>query len=178
MIDSTGQQPATDSWAFLLRIYADPGVADACLLLQAEAGVDVTFLLAVAYASAQRGIALSPVDITEMNTLCQPWREQIVKPLRALRVTLKSGPQPAPQTTEALRAQIKASELAAERLQNDLLADWLQHRTPASSPVDSEHARHILREAVAASGTPDPDINGTLGAAIDTIAAAAVRISR
>jgi uncharacterized protein (TIGR02444 family) len=33
-----------DSWAFALAIYAKPGVAEACLTLQNEAGVDVMIL--------------------------------------------------------------------------------------------------------------------------------------
>ena len=34
-----------ECWAFALAIYARPGVAEACLALQNEAGVDVMLLL-------------------------------------------------------------------------------------------------------------------------------------
>lgn len=175
---SPEEQLAADSWAFLLRIYAEAGVADACLLLQAKADVDVTFLLVAAFAAAQRGIPLAPADISDMNELCRPWREHIVRPLRGVRVMLKSGPPPAPQMTEALRAQIKTSELAAERLQNDLLAGWLQRRAPAAAHDNApKHVHRVLGDVVAVFGAVGHDLEET-AAAIDTIATAALRVSR
>ena len=45
--------PAAESWAFALKIYAQPGIAEACLRLQAEAGVDVMMLLTAAFAAAR-----------------------------------------------------------------------------------------------------------------------------
>jgi hypothetical protein len=66
-----------------------------------------------------------------MDAACRPWREQIVLPLRVLRTTLKTGPAPAPGGgAERLRSSLKAAELSAERLQNELLAGWLANRTP------------------------------------------------
>ncbi|MGB6637399.1 MAG: DUF2390 domain-containing protein, partial [Bradyrhizobium sp.] len=41
---STQSELEADSWAFALAIYAKPGVAEACLTLQNEAGVDVMLL--------------------------------------------------------------------------------------------------------------------------------------
>jgi uncharacterized protein (TIGR02444 family) len=96
MTDGSEEQ----GWAFALRLYAEPGVADACLHLQEQAGADVMLLLTVAFACRQ-GIALSPSDIRNMDAACRAWREQIVRPLRALRVALKSGPDPAPNADTA-----------------------------------------------------------------------------
>jgi uncharacterized protein (TIGR02444 family) len=169
---------AADSWAFLLRIYAEPGVADACLRLQAAAHVDVTLLLVVAFASVERSIALAPADIGEIDALCRPWREQIVRPLRALRTTLKSGPAPAPHATDDLRKQIKASELAAERLQNDLLADWFAQHAAVDMPPGIDAVSRALREVVAASATPGEDLAEADATALETIAMAARRVSR
>ena len=167
--------PAAESWAFALKIYAQPGIAEACLRLQAEAGVDVMMLLTAAFAAARCGIVLSPSDIADMDDTCRPWREQIVRPLRALRVALKAGPQPAPgPVTEPLRAQIKASELAAERLQNDLLAAWLQQKAPAARAVTPDELSAVLRSVVALAlqGRGGSDIRNLLPA-IDLVAAAA-----
>jgi uncharacterized protein (TIGR02444 family) len=115
-----------DSWAFALDIYARRGIADACLKLQNEAGVDVMILLMVTFAFARHRILLTPAEIGELDEACRPWREQIVRPLRAIRSGLKSGPRPAPSSeTEPFRSKVKSLELEAERLQNRLLADNL-----------------------------------------------------
>jgi uncharacterized protein (TIGR02444 family) len=174
MTEST-QNPEAESWAFALQIYAEPGIVEACLRLQAEAGVDVMMLLTVAFAAVRRSIVLQATDIQDMDEACRPWREQIVQPLRALRVALKSGPLPAPvPATEKLRAQIKASELAAERLQNDLLAAWLQQKAPAPRAVTSEELHAVLGRVVllALRKRGSGQIEALLPA-IDMIAAAA-----
>jgi uncharacterized protein (TIGR02444 family) len=166
------------SWAFALGVYAEPGVAAACLRLQDEAGVDVMLLLAVAFAG-RCGIALSPSDLAAMDAACRPWREQIVRPLRALRIALKAGPEPAPNAaTEILRNQIKASELHAERLANDLLASWLQQRTRMPRAAAADECRAALRDVVMlALPEPQRERIGALMPAIDTIAAAIPRIA-
>jgi uncharacterized protein (TIGR02444 family) len=172
--DSLEQQ----SWAFALRIYAEPGVAEACLRLQNEAGVDVILLLMVAFAGS-RGISLSPSDIRQMDEACRSWRERVVQPLRALRVMLKTGPSPAPgPATERLRSQIKASELQAERLANDMLASWLTQRAGAPRRVTDEECRGALRDVVVlALPAPHHGRIGELAPAIGIIAAAIPRVA-
>ncbi len=138
-----------ESWAFALEVYARPRVADACLRLQAEAGVDVILLLFAAFAAVRHRVLLEPSDLMEMDRICSPWREQVVHPLRAFRVGLKSGPSPAPsQATERLRSKIKASELQAERIENDLLADYLRQKEPQAPAVTSENVCAILRSVI------------------------------
>jgi uncharacterized protein (TIGR02444 family) len=138
-----------DGWAFALEIYARPGVADACLKLQNQAGVDVMMLLVITFAAVRHRILLTAAEIRELDEACRPWREQIVWPLRAIRSGLKTGPAPAPNSeTEALRSKVKAVELAAERLQNQLLAEHLPLRPPERDTVDPRELRSILRSAV------------------------------
>jgi uncharacterized protein (TIGR02444 family) len=166
---------ATDSWGYALRLYARPGVSDACLKLQADAGVDVMLLLVATFAAVQQQIRLTPCDIQDMDTACRAWREQIIRPLRSLRTVLKSGPTPAPcDATEQLRAQIKASELTAERLENDLLAGWLlckaaqQHAMTRDDIGDVIRSvvRHFLGEALARRMVEmQPGIDALLAAA-------------
>ena len=178
MVDQLDQNLRGESWAFALRIYAEPGVADACLGLQAEAGIDVVMLLMATFAVARRGILLTPSDLRDMDEVCRPWRQQIVQPLRTLRVALKSGPSPAPSpATEALRTHIKAGELSAEHLQNDMLAEWLRQKAPQSRAGTRGELRAVLRRMVML------DLQGRgsqqivdVSSAIEDIVAAAARI--
>ncbi len=93
---ATRPELEADSWAFALAIYAKPGVAEACLTLQNEAGVDVMLLLMAAFAAVKHRLLLTADEIRALDEACRPWREQIVRPLRAVRSGLKTGPRPAP----------------------------------------------------------------------------------
>jgi uncharacterized protein (TIGR02444 family) len=169
-----------DSWAFALHIYARPGVADACLRLQNEASVDVMMLLMTVFAAVRHRVLLSPSEIGELDDICRPWREQIVQPLRAIRTQLKTGPLPAPNsTTEPFRSTLKAAELAAERLQNRLLADHLPLRPPERDIVGSEELRSVVRSVVtlALERRPGKPISDILSS-IDAIIAAAAQDTR
>jgi uncharacterized protein (TIGR02444 family) len=138
-----------DSWAFALGIYAKPGVAEACLKLQNEAGVDVMLLLNAVFMAVRLGILLAPAEIRDLDAVCRPWREQIVQPLRAVRGMLKTGPLPAPSgATEPFRSSIMAAELAAERLQNQLLADRLPLRAPNCAALKQGQLRELLHSIV------------------------------
>jgi uncharacterized protein (TIGR02444 family) len=168
-----------ESWAFALDLYARPGVAEACLALQNEAGVDVMLLLAVTFATVERRLLLKPDEITALNDCCRPWREQIVWPLRKIRIGLKTGPSPAPgEETEQFRSRIKAVELAAERLQNQILAEGLPLGPTDGEPVTPERLRAVLVAVVnlgaelAEGQTHAP--TDRLSSAIDTIVTAAL----
>lgn len=162
-----------DSWAFALAIYAKPGVAEACLTLQNEAGVDVMILLIATFAAIKHRLLLTAEDIRVLDEACRPWREQIVRPLRAIRSGLKTGPQPAPNNaTEPFRSQVKALELAAERLENQLLTECLSLRAPAHGTVTPEQLQTVLKSVVAhfAKGR-----GVQLSSAIGTIVEAAIQ---
>jgi uncharacterized protein (TIGR02444 family) len=139
-----------DSWAFALQLYSRPGVANACLKLQDEAGVDVMIFLTAAFAAVRHRTLLTRSEIREVDDACRPWREQIVQPIRAIRSGLKIGPLPAPSgETEQFRTKVKAVELAAERLQNQLLAERLPLRSPEQDIVSPEELGCVLRNVVA-----------------------------
>jgi uncharacterized protein (TIGR02444 family) len=166
-----------ESWAFALQLYAQPGIADACLKLQEEAGVDVMMALMTLFAAARHRVLLTPAEIRELDEACRPWREQIVHPLRAIRTRLKSGPSPAPgSATEPFRSTIKGAELAAERLQNQLLAERLPLRAPDRDIIAADDLRSVLRSVVTLAlerrpEKPLPDMLPT----IDVIIAAAMQ---
>jgi uncharacterized protein (TIGR02444 family) len=165
-----------ESWSFALAIYARPGVADACLTLQNEAGVDVMLLLTTTFAAVKHCVLLTPHEIRALDEACRPWREQIVRPLRTIRSGLKKGPQPAPgNATEPFRSQVKALELAAEKLENKLLVECLPLGPPEKETVRPEQLRTVLENVVSFFA----EKNGTtakakLASSIDTIVEAAI----
>lgn len=178
MTDGPGSL-AAESWAFALKLYAEPGVRGACLRLQDHGGVDVMLLLVAVFAAVQKQMRISSEDVRAMDDASRPWRVQVVHPLRALRRTLVSGPAPAPsEASEKLRSQIKATELDAERFENDLLADWLQSKTPGEVRLARAEICDVIRVVVQFSlsdeaGHPIDDMSS----AIDVIADAADRLA-
>jgi uncharacterized protein (TIGR02444 family) len=108
-------------WRFSLRFYRRDGVADACIALQDEAGVDVNLLLFLLWCATERR-RLSAADVATLDRLCAPWRAVAVIPLRTVRRTLKTPPPLVePGSAELFRTRIKAAELEAERLQQEAL---------------------------------------------------------
>src|SRR5579871_810862 len=138
-----------ESWAFALAIYARPGVAEACLTLQNEAGVDVMMMLMAAFAAVRHRSLLTPAEIEALDAACRPWREQVVRRLRTIRTELKTGLKPTPtEATEPLRSKIKALELEAEKLENRILAESLRLRQPEHAATNPEQLRAVLDNIV------------------------------
>lgn len=107
--------PTTDFPSFAEALYARPGVAAACLDLQDRRSFDVALLLHACWLGS-RSLALSPEQATALVSATQPWRFEVVRPLRRLRRRLKAGHEGMPrQMSEPVREQVKAAELAAER---------------------------------------------------------------
>src|SRR5579872_4392536 len=164
------------SWAFALAIYARPGVAEACLALQYELGVDVMLLLIATFAAVKNRILLTPDEIAAMDEACRPWRDRVVRTLRAIRTELKTGPDPAPSdATEQFRSKIKTLELEAEKLENRLLAECLPLR-PGQAKARPEQLRAVLNDVVMRFA----DQRGTkaragLSSSIDVIVGAAMQ---
>jgi uncharacterized protein (TIGR02444 family) len=171
-----GPDLEAECWAFALAIYARPGVAEACLTLQNEAGVDVMLLLTTTFAAVKHRVLLTADEIRALDEACRPWREQIVRPLRTIRSGLKAGPQPAPsKATEQFRSQVKALELAAEKLESKLLVECLPLRSPEAQAVRPEQFRTVLENVVSffAEGRGAvPKAN--FASSIDAIAEAAI----
>jgi uncharacterized protein (TIGR02444 family) len=68
--------------------------------------------------AGKKTAALSAAEIARIDALVADWRNEVIKPLRAVRRRLKSGPHPAPtKETETLRNSVKAVELSSERIE-------------------------------------------------------------
>jgi uncharacterized protein (TIGR02444 family) len=112
-----------DAWSYIVRAYARPGAARELLRRQDDEDLDVVLHLFCCWA-ADRGCALDEPALRDAEALVRTWREQVVQPLRALHRAMKSLKGDA-ERRDAVRVQVQAAELAAERAQLDMLCDWL-----------------------------------------------------
>jgi len=117
----------TPLWDFALDLYGRPGVSQACLTLQDEAGVDVIHLIVLAYAD-HVGSPLSADEIRALHEAMADWRTGAVLPLRAARRFLKAPLPVLDAEKEALREAVKAVELKTEQLQLAMAYGWLTAR--------------------------------------------------
>src|SRR4051794_37663070 len=82
MIDQQGQKPAPSPfWTFSLRLYGTAGVPPACIALQDAGGVDVNLLLFLLFC-ARAGRRLGAADVGKIVSTVDPWRNEVVVPLR------------------------------------------------------------------------------------------------
>jgi uncharacterized protein (TIGR02444 family) len=134
-------------WRFSLRFYRQPGVADACIGLQDECGVDVNLLMFLLWL-ATAGRRIAPRDVEILCATAGPWRDEVVAPLRALRRRLKDEAPTLVERNlvELFRTRIKAVELEAERLQQEALFA----RAPRLATADEPSVEAAARANVAA----------------------------
>lgn len=163
----------TPLWDEAVALYGRPGVAEACLFLQDRLGADVPLLLFAAWLGL-RGRALGD-EAERVEDEVAAWREEVVRPLRAIRRRLRSGPPPAPDAeTEALRETIKRAELAAEKLELARLEALAR-----SLPVAESGGAGLIRANLGAAlrrRAPTPDAEAL--AALEVLAEAAAARAR
>jgi uncharacterized protein (TIGR02444 family) len=111
----------TPFWRFSLNFYRQAGVAEACIALQDDCGVDVNLMLFLLWLAAN-GRQLSLDNIKELDQAVRTWRDLTVIPIREIRRKLKAAPTlVVAGKQEAFRTKVKAIELEAERLQQEAL---------------------------------------------------------
>lgn len=114
---------AADLWTVMSKVYAMPGVAQACLELQDRFELDVPLFLAVLQA-AGKGSRIDADAIRSLDESCSRWRAEVVRPLRAIRVQLKANPWMENRAqVVSFRSALKTLELDAERLEIAVLEE-------------------------------------------------------
>lgn len=112
--------PSTSFWNFSIHLYDQPGVADACLQLQNDHGLDVNLVLFCIWYANVKG-KMTPDLLQTAITYSQEWKREIVQPLRDVRTGMKANQQLAAEIGnneyDKLRAQVKSLELQTEKLQ-------------------------------------------------------------
>jgi uncharacterized protein (TIGR02444 family) len=151
-MSDTAKAPVEKSpfWRFSVKFYAEPGVAQACIDLQDQAGVDVNILFFLLW-NATQNRALDNTEVAELERSIGAWRDMAVTPIRDVRRALKSPPPiMAPDIAEAFRTRIKAVELEAERLQQEAMYGLAQSGRlgrAAASPVEAARGSVAAYEA-------------------------------
>jgi uncharacterized protein (TIGR02444 family) len=137
-------------WDFAVAVYRYDNVPPACLHLQDQCAVDVPLLLAAGFAACTaRRFDRAAYDA--LHHLAGDWQQQIVTTLRVIRRQLKTGPRPAPNlATESLRDKIKSAELAAEKIQIDLMQDAIDGLASTDGQATRDQLLSVLTMVVAA----------------------------
>jgi uncharacterized protein (TIGR02444 family) len=172
MADTDTKTPqGSPFWRFSLRFYREPGVAEACIALQEDAGVDVNLLMYLLWHATRRQ-AFTADEIAWLESKIGPWREATVVPLRTARRALKVPPAlVAGLAAEAFRTRVKALELEAERLQQEAMYE-IERSAPAGElePTPAEAARASMAAYETICARPFPMT------ARDTVLAAFARL--
>lgn len=117
-----------------------PGVAEACLRLQDEAGADVNIVFFLLWNAAQKR-QFSAADVETTDAVVAGWREAAVIPMREIRRALKDAPLLSdPGIVEDYRTRIKGLELEAERLEHEALFDFFQAHAPGANVASTTEA--------------------------------------
>jgi uncharacterized protein (TIGR02444 family) len=164
---SSPEAQSSPFWRFSLRFYRQPGVADACIALQEQAGIDVNLLLFLLWHATLRR-EFSENEVASLEARVGPWRQMTVVPLRTVRRALKSPPALVEgATAEAFRTRIKAVELEAERLQQEAMYG-LTHADPlgrtATSTAAAARANITAYQRVCQVAYPEAEIATLLAA--------------
>jgi len=166
-------------WRFALAVYGQPGVEDACLMLQDRLDLDVNILLFATYATTECSMTVSAQDIQAMDAAVRAWRMEAVIPLRALRRRLKQrfGPLES-EYAQMLRSKVKQTELLAEQIELAMLARWLEQRSGNWSSEEVELSEvldrviaHFAKGTYITQGADALDLDG----AVSTLSLAAKR---
>ncbi|MGH3272341.1 MAG: TIGR02444 family protein [Trebonia sp.] len=123
---------------FALELYRRPGVADACLALQDRHDLDVNVVLFAAFAGAAQRRTLTAHDLMQAHRRVNAWHHEVVRPLRAVRQRLKTGPAPAPNdATGQLRRKLAQLEIEAEIVELDQLGAFIPETGPQCPTADA-----------------------------------------
>lgn len=134
-------------WDWTLDAYGQAGAPEATLALQDAHGQNTAFLLWAVWAEGP-----GPGALAQAAAIAKAWDATVLVPIRDVRRALKLSQPPVDDgAREALREDVKAAELRAERV----LMETLEGLAGASS--GGHGALAALQSASAAWGKPAPD---------------------
>jgi len=134
----------TPLYAFSLAVYGRDGVAEECLALQERLDLDVNLLLFAAFIGAVEGVRIEMQDIAAASAVIADWHHAIVRTLRHARRALKpastDADNPLRAASATLRAQVKAAELEAEKIEQAMLWQWSRRQLAEHPGTDRNRA--------------------------------------
>lgn len=104
-------------WHYSLSLY--PAIKEMCLQWQDNFSVNINLLLFLLYLDKQQQ-SLSEVQLQQLEDLLKHFSTEVTQSIRALRRTLPS-PWLESDMQQPLRQQLLSTELAAEKLEQQLL---------------------------------------------------------
>ena len=148
---------------------------DACLHLQNRHDVDVPVVLFAAFVGAVRRQALTAAGVETARGRVDAWHREVVRPLRAVRQRLKTGPAPAPNdVTAQLRSQVQKIEIQAELIELDQLDALIPELEPTPAQGSAAECAVAAIETVIRAHTHTA-LDDQDRRAIDTITDAAAQ---
>jgi uncharacterized protein (TIGR02444 family) len=124
-------------WDFSLDIYSTPGVSRVCLQAQDEAGIDVNLLLLAAYLGTLH-YQLTSDEIYALSQLVGRWQQGVVVPFRNIRNEMKRSSffqsSSISGAADEFLQQVKLLELSAEKIEQDVLFEWVQRHLAGTNP--------------------------------------------
>ncbi|MFM9886425.1 MAG: TIGR02444 family protein [Burkholderiales bacterium] len=153
-------------WPYVLRLYGVPEFGPAGIALQDSVGADVDILLYLCFL-ADRSRQARQDDAARIDASIKAWRENVVKPVRALRRQLKDGIAPVPlAVSDPIRNIVKNIELDVERIQLEALEREFPAESMAASNLDRQALarENVMAYAATLGGFPDQPVAALLGA--------------
>jgi uncharacterized protein (TIGR02444 family) len=144
--------PANPFWDYALELYQRPGVEGACLELQSRHSLDINLVLLCCWLGS-RGIEAECDWLARVAAIAEGWQTDVVRPLRAVRRSLKAKLNESatgsiaarwPALTAGQRQRVLALEIDGERLEQLLLAE-LAAELPATAVAGIGPASRNLR---------------------------------
>jgi len=159
-------------WQFTLSLYDQPGVAPACLSLQARRGIGVSALLALIGLAAAGRPALRKRAMAATLVRAEHWQHAVIEPLRTARRSVRGATAPAIEAQAfALRHDLQANEIEAERLQQQLLvADYAAgglSELPWTEAVRLNASVYLDAKNASASSEDEADVEQILTPLLD-----------